>query len=67
MKKKLTEFAASVLVYLITAFAEGAIVYWIWQMIAPELNLPVFTYGKIVAILIGLRAAYVAITMKYKE
>ena len=67
MKKKLTEFAVSVFAYLIAIFAEGAIVYWIWQMIAPELNLPAFTCGKIVAILIGLRAAYFAVTMKYKE
>lgn len=67
MKKKLAKFAASVLVYLIAIFAESAFVYWAWQMIAPELNLPVFTYDKIVAILIGLRVVHVTVTMKYKE
>lgn len=64
MKKKFTILAASILAYLIIIFANGAIVYWIWQMIAPEFNLPAFTYGKIVAILIGLRAAYFAVSMK---
>ena len=67
MKKKFTELAVSVLAYLIILFTDGAIVYWIWQMIAPEFNLPAFTYGKIVAILIGLRAAYLAVTMKLSE
>lgn len=64
MKKKFTDLAVSVLAYLIVLFADGAIVYWIWQTIALEFNLPVFTYGKIVAILIGQRAAYLAVTMK---
>lgn len=64
MKKKFTDLAVSVLAYLIVLFVDGAIVYWIWQMIAPEFNLPIFAYGKIVAILIGLRTVYFAVSMK---
>ena len=64
MKEKFIELAASIVACLIVLFADGAIVYWIWSMIAPEFNLPIFTYGKIVAALVGLRAAYFAVTMK---